>query len=98
MAEAIPLRELAHHTGRYVERVQAGERVPITKNGKLVAVLTSPTDEDRAIERLAEKGLIDPQHMGAPGWINSFVPAPARSDNRVSPLETLLQMRDEEQR
>ncbi len=58
--ERIPIRRLQQHASEVIARVQAGTRVEITRNGRLVAVLTAPDPEAAAWERLVAEGAVDP--------------------------------------
>lgn len=51
MATRIGLRELRQHASRWVERAEAGERIEVTRRGRLVAILTGAT---ASADRLAE--------------------------------------------
>ncbi|OLB81405.1 MAG: hypothetical protein AUI14_03470 [Actinobacteria bacterium 13_2_20CM_2_71_6] len=71
MAVRVPIRRLQQHASEVIARVEAGERVEITRNGRLVAVLTAPDPEDAAWERLVEEGAVDPaadQRGGLASW------------------------------
>jgi prevent-host-death family protein len=74
MTSGIPLAKLRSELGEVVSRVShGGERVRITRNGKVAAVLISPEDAD-LLERLedeqdlieAEKRLADPAQKPRP--------------------------------
>ncbi len=69
--ERIPIRRLQRHASEVIARVEAGERVEITRNGRLVAVLTAPDPETAAWERLVAEGAVDPgadRPGGLAGW------------------------------
>jgi prevent-host-death family protein len=73
MAQAarVPIRRLQQHASELIARVEAGERVEITRHGKLVAVLTAPDPEESAWERLVAEGAVDPaadRRGGLAGW------------------------------
>jgi prevent-host-death family protein len=59
-AERVPIRRLQQHASELIARVEAGERVEITRNGRLVAVLSAPDPEETAWERLVAEGSVDP--------------------------------------
>jgi prevent-host-death family protein len=70
-AERVPIRRLQQHASELIARVEAGERVEITRNGRLVAVLTAPDPEETAWERLVAEGAVDPgddRRGGLAGW------------------------------
>jgi prevent-host-death family protein len=58
-AERVPIRRLQQHASELIDRVEAGERVEITRNGRLVAVLVAPDAEEAAWERLVAEGAVD---------------------------------------
>src|SRR2546423_5351697 len=58
--ERIPIRRLQQHASEVIARVEAGGRVEITRNGRLVAVLTAPDPEAAAWDRLGAGGTVDP--------------------------------------
>jgi prevent-host-death family protein len=59
-AERVPIRRLQQHASELIARVEAGERLEITRNGRLVAVLSAPDPEEAAWERLVAEGAVDP--------------------------------------
>ena len=70
-AERVPIRRLQQHASELIARVEAGERVEITRNGRLVAVLTAPDPEAAAWDRLVAEGAVDPaadRRGGLAGW------------------------------
>src|SRR5256885_16440631 len=99
-AERVPIRRLQQHASELIARVEAGERVEITRNGRLVAVLSAPDPEEAAWERLVAEGAVDPgsDRRGGPSdWRNppgapgtKLSPAPgdpraAQAHRRTSP-------------
>ncbi|HKS99752.1 MAG TPA: type II toxin-antitoxin system prevent-host-death family antitoxin [Rugosimonospora sp.] len=95
MAEAVrvPIRRLQQHASELIAEVEAGRRVEITRNGRLVAVLAPPDPEQAAWERLVDRGAVDPaadKVGGLAGW-----PTPRGTpSHRLT--ETLTALRDEE--
>jgi prevent-host-death family protein len=88
-AERVPIRRLQQHASELIARVEAGERVEITRNGRLVAVLTAPDPEEAAWERLVAEGAVDPgsDRRGAlSGW---RTPRGAPSTKLTEALEQL---------
>ncbi|OLE21194.1 MAG: hypothetical protein AUG44_28320 [Actinobacteria bacterium 13_1_20CM_3_71_11] len=70
-AERVPIRRLQQHASELIARVEAGERVEITRNGRLVAVLSAPDPEETAWDRLVAEGAVDPdadRRGGLAGW------------------------------
>lgn len=47
MTTRAPIRQLQQHASELIDRVVAGERVEITRNGRLIAVLGPPPPEQR---------------------------------------------------
>jgi prevent-host-death family protein len=41
---AIGVRELSHHTSRYLAQVKAGETLTITEHGRVIAVVSPASD------------------------------------------------------
>lgn len=56
----ITVRELSRHTAQVLERVGAGERFEITRNGQPVAVLSPPDIEEVTIRGLIKAGILPP--------------------------------------
>jgi prevent-host-death family protein len=70
-AQRVPIRRLQQHASELIALVEAGERVEITRNGRLVAVLSAPDPEEAAWERLVAEGAVDPdadRRGGLAGW------------------------------
>lgn len=44
---SVGIRELSHHTSRYLARVKAGQRLEITERGRVIAVITPAGFDDR---------------------------------------------------
>jgi prevent-host-death family protein len=59
MTVRVPIRRLQQHASEVIAQVEAGQRVEITRNGVLVAVLSAPDPEDAAWERLVASGAVD---------------------------------------
>lgn len=95
MTTRIPVRQLQRHASELLDRVAAGERIEITRNGQLVAVLTPPDPQQQVIEELIAEGYLRPEELKKPG-LAGIRPL----DTPVSPplSEVLEQMRDEENR
>ena len=55
----VPIRQLQQNASELIERVARGERVEITRNGKLVAVISPPDPEQQVLEDLVRTGLVD---------------------------------------
>jgi prevent-host-death family protein len=44
---SVGVRELSHHTSRYLARVKAGQSLEITERGRVIAVITPATLDDQ---------------------------------------------------
>jgi prevent-host-death family protein len=70
-AQRVPIRRLQQHASELIAAVEAGERIEITRNGRLVAVLSAPDPEEAAWERLVAEGSVQPEadrRGGLSGW------------------------------
>lgn len=56
----IPVGTLLHDWPSVLGRITDGERVQVTRNGKVVAVLTAPDPDEVALDELAAAGQVDP--------------------------------------
>lgn len=52
----VPMRQLLHDVKSVIERVNRGERVQITRNGKVVLVATAPDPDEQALDELVAAG------------------------------------------
>lgn len=48
---SVGVRELSHHTSRYLARVKAGQSLEITERGRVIAVLTPAVAGERTRPR-----------------------------------------------
>jgi prevent-host-death family protein len=92
-AERVPIRRLQQHASELIARVEAGERVEITRNGRLVAVLSAPDPEEVAWERLVAEGSVRPGGDRRGGLSDWRTPRGTPSDKLTEALE---QLRSEE--
>lgn len=58
--ETIGVRELRQHASRYLARVEAGEELAVTNNGRLVARLIPVRGAERSRAALIESGALIP--------------------------------------
>lgn len=65
----VPVRELNQHTADVLARVEAGERVAITRNGTRVAILEPVVPEP--LSALIESGELRPAQARLPLWAMS---------------------------
>jgi prevent-host-death family protein len=93
MAVRVPIRRLQQHASELIAQVEAGQRVEITRNGRLVAVLTAPDPEQASWERLVADGAVDPAEDrlgGLAAWRTPRGPASTKLS------DALASLRDEE--
>ncbi|BBZ04495.1 antitoxin VapB47 [Mycolicibacterium chitae] len=90
--EAIGVRELRQHASRYLARVEAGEELGVTNNGRLVARLVPVQDVERSRESLIEAGVLTPANRPRNLFDIIATPDPGR-ERTLS--EVLSEMRDE---
>ncbi|MDN5929727.1 MAG: type II toxin-antitoxin system prevent-host-death family antitoxin [Pseudonocardia sp.] len=90
--DSIGIRELRQNASRYVDMAEHGQRVPVTKRGKLVAYLV-PADEPQSnFQRMVAAG----QVRLASGDLRDLPPPlPAEPGERLL-SDVLQEMRDEE--
>lgn len=58
----VTVRDLLRNSRAVLARVEQGERLQITRRGKVVAVITSPSPDEVAMDRLVADGEVQP------GW------------------------------
>jgi len=56
------IRELKNNLSRYVRQIEAGKRIAVTANGRIVAELVPPSSSTRArrYDELVASGVIEP--------------------------------------
>ncbi len=89
--EAIGVRELRQHASRYLARVEAGEELGVTNNGRLVARLVPVADAERSREALIDSGVLIPARRR--GNILEVTATPRRARGLSDILDA---MRDEQ--
>jgi len=90
--EAIGVRELRQHASRYLARVEAGEELGVTNNGRLVARLVPVRDAERSRAALLESGALIPARQPSNLLdVNAIAPA----DPKRTLSDVLNEMRDE---
>jgi prevent-host-death family protein len=90
--EAIGVRELRQHASRYLARVEAGEELAVTNNGRLVARLVPVRDAERSRAALIESGALIPARQPSNLLeVNAIAPA----DPQRTLSDVLNEMRDE---
>jgi prevent-host-death family protein len=98
MTTRVPIRQLQQHASELIDRVAAGERVEITRNGRLIAVLGPPDPEQRVMEDLVRTGTVDPDNVASARGLGDWEPLAARPGASSKLSEVLLRMREEEDR
>jgi antitoxin (DNA-binding transcriptional repressor) of toxin-antitoxin stability system len=93
--------ELLHDPAGVLERVAAGEKVAVVKDGVLIAVISPPDLTKAMTEGMVKAGILDSdwriKQAELKRWILTNPPMPAEP-HRQSLSETLIQMREEENR
>lgn len=90
--EVIGVRELRQHASRYLARVEAGEELGVTNNGRLVARLVPVQAAQRSRAALIESGALIPARR--PRNLLDVTAAPAR-DRKRNLSDVLNEMRNE---
>jgi prevent-host-death family protein len=90
--EAIGVRELRQHASRYLARVEAGEEIGVTNNGRLVARLIPVQAAARSREALVDAGALIPARRPQNLLEVTATPAQGRKGNLS---DVLSEMRDE---
>jgi prevent-host-death family protein len=91
--EAIGVRELRQHASRYLARVEAGEELGVTNNGRLVARLVPVRAAERSREALIEAGVLIP--ASRPSNLHDVTATPGHRHRR-NLSDVLDEMRDEQ--
>jgi prevent-host-death family protein len=91
--ETIGVRELRQDASRYLARVEAGEELGVTNNGRLVARLVPVPATERSRQALIETGALIPARR--PQNLLNVTAVPTRELKR-SLSDVLNKMRDEQ--
>lgn len=91
--ERIGVKELRQNASRYLALVKGGETVEVTERGKLVALLTPPSDARNARDRLVAAGRLIPAASHT-GRLRSARPVPVTAGEPTN--EELLDAEREE--
>jgi prevent-host-death family protein len=91
--ESIGIRELRQHASRYVAMAKAGQRVPVTERGKLVAYLVPAEEPGSVFERMVAAGQV---RLARKRGITDLRPLPAYEPDEKTLSDVLREMRDEE--
>jgi prevent-host-death family protein len=93
--EPVTVTELNQQTTAVLRRVKAGQSLPITERGRVVAYLTPPPPAvtgNPTIDRWIAEGLLVPQAV--PGTILDLLPLPEPADDGFSLSEAVIAERD----
>lgn len=91
--DAIGVRELRQHASRYLARVEAGEELGVTNNGRLVARLVPVQAAERSRAALIESGALVPARR--PRNLIDVTAAPIQGRKR-NLSDVLNEMRNEQ--
>lgn len=89
--------ELNQQTTAVLRRVKAGQSLPITERGRVVAYLTPPPPAvtgNPTIDRWITEGRLVPQAV--PGTVLDLLPLPEPADDGFSLSEAVIAERDRE--
>lgn len=89
--EKVPVRELNQHTSAVLARVETGETLEITKDGRPVARLVPIERGQSLLDRLVAEGRATPATDHSP-----FTMPQDLGDSHVSVADALVAMREEE--
>jgi prevent-host-death family protein len=82
-ATSVSVRELKNQTTAVLRRVEAGDRVPITKRGRVVAIIEPAAEPPRALSDSIYRRL--QQRIQARSGLRPLAPAAARREfDRIS--------------
>ncbi|WP_428340390.1 type II toxin-antitoxin system Phd/YefM family antitoxin [Mycobacterium sp.] len=87
--EVIGVRELRQHASRYLARVEAGEELGVTNNGRLVARLVPVQAAARSREALIDAGALIPARRPRNFLTVTAVPARGRKRNLSDVLKEM---------
>lgn len=89
--------ELNQQTPAVLRRVKAGQVLPITERGRVIAFLTPPPPSvtgNPTIDRWIAEGRLLPQAV--PGTVRDLLPLPERVDDGFSLADEIVAERDRE--
>lgn len=100
-ATRVTARDLSRNTSEILDRVAAGERIEVTRNGVPIAVLTPPDPVEVMTQGLIKAGVLSVDWRAEQAelrqWLKENPPLPAEPGE--PPLsEVLVDMREEETR
>lgn len=95
--EPITVTELNQQTTAALRRVKAGQIVPVTERGKIIAFLTPPPPTvtgNPTIDQWIAEGRLVPAET--PGTVLDLLPLPPERPGQVSLAEAIIAERDRE--
>lgn len=96
---AVSVTELNQQTTAVLRRVKAGQSLPITERGEVIAFLTPPPPSvtgNPTIDRWIAEGRLVPQAV--PGTVLDLLPVPEPGHNGASLADEVIAERDREAR
>ena len=93
----VTVRELVRNTAEVLDRVAAGERIEITRNGQSVAVMTAPDPAELTMKAFVKAGIFPEDWQERQTKLfTRLADRRSRTTLAKSASETLIEMRDEE--
>lgn len=96
-AEPVTVSELNQQTTAVLRRVKAGNTLPITERGRVIAFLTPPPPTitgNPTIDRWIAEGRLVPQAV--PGTVRDLLPLPEPTGSDASLADAIIAERDRE--
>lgn len=94
--ERINVSQLLHNCGELLRRAGAGESFEVTRHGKPLALLGPLPQDDGPLERLVERGLVQPGARGLAAALEELPPLPAAPPGTLTGSERLAELRRDE--
>jgi prevent-host-death family protein len=94
----VSVRELLHHSREVLARVEQGDRLQITRRGRVVAVLAPPAPDEVAMDQLVAAGEIDPDWRDRQAELRRTLdrlPARSAAPGSSAGTDALIANRDE---
>jgi prevent-host-death family protein len=98
LPESVTVTELNQQTTAVLRRVKAGQSLPITERGRVVAFLTPPPPTvtgNPTIDRWIAEGRLLPQAV--PGTVLDLLPLPEPADDGFSLSDAVIAERERDQ-
>lgn len=97
LPESVTVTELNQQTTAVLKRVKAGQSLPITERGRVVAFITPPPPSvtgNPTIDRWIAEGRLVPQAV--PGTVLDLLPIPKSPEGDFSLADAVIAERDRE--